>query len=137
MPLSAADCERARYHTGYLEVAPAPSLVLGMPRMSQTAFLIENAFSTLLESAVPRVIKILDTMDAIEAQMTDGLGRLKAEKLDTLTLRKDEIDSLEHEYVRWANRLANILGCPLYPFAERFSGGAHASGGAGMIPRVH
>jgi hypothetical protein len=29
-------------------------------------------------------------------------------------------DSLEREYVRWSDRLADILGVPHYPFSARF-----------------
>ena len=138
MPLSSADRARARYHLGYLGVSPAPSIALGLPRMQQTSFLIENSFDVLMEDQVLRVVAILDTMDAIEKQMVDALSRLRAEKLDTLTLRGDEEDALEKEYCRWGYRVAGILGCVPYPFSDRYmrNAGAGAPGHVGNIP-VH
>ena len=35
---------------------------------------------------------------------------MKAEKLDTLTLRADEEDALNREYCKWGYKLAGILG---------------------------
>ena len=135
MPLSEQDKERARYHLGYLETSPAASLQLGLPRLSQPAFLVENSFALLIELAVPRVVRTLDIMDRIEAQLVDALKRLKATKLEELTLRGDEHDSLEKEYVRWGLRLANILGCPVYPYSDRYKGLAGTA--AGSIPVRH
>lgn len=138
MPLSDSDRERARYHLGYLEVAPAPAMVLGQPRMMQTSFLIENSFPVLMENAVPRVVGILDHMDAIETQEKDAIKRLKATKLDTLALRGDETDALEKEYCKWGWRLAGLLGCTPYAFSSRYAGTfGGAQSAAGNIPVEH
>lgn len=135
MPLSLADRSRARYHLGYMGVSPAPSIQMGIPRAIETAFLIENSFDLLMEDQVPRVVAILDFMDKIEAQEKDGISRLRAEKLDTLTLRADEEDALNREYCKWGYKLAGILGCQPYPFSERYArNGAGGKGRAGSIP---
>ena len=136
MPLSSADRARARYHLGYLGVSPAPSIQMGIPRAMETSFLIENSFDVLMEDQVPRVVSILDFMDKIEAQEKDGISRLRAEKLDTLTLRADEEDALNREYCKWGYKLAGILGCQPYPFSERYQRGA-GKGRAGSIPVRH
>jgi len=61
-------------------------------------------------------------------------SRFKAMKLGEITLRTgpqdNEIDMLEREYYRWAQRLADVLGCPLNIFSERFR-----YGGGSMGPR--
>ena len=41
-------------------------------------------------------------------------------------------DLLEAEYRRWAERLADCLGCPLYPYSRKVAGGR----GPGSIVRV-
>jgi hypothetical protein len=125
--LSDADKERVRYHLGYLNTSFAASLTLGIPRPVQTLFLVEDAMGLLIPHAVTRVRCILDTMDNIEARLRkqlDTLGVSKAGELDLHPL-KDRgqlvTDSLEREYVRWGNRLADILGVPHYPFSARYA----------------
>ena len=59
-------------------------------------------------------------LDGIECRLVDALDRLAATRLDGLELRPDETERLEGEYARWAARLANQLGVPLYPYAPRF-----------------
>lgn len=126
MPLTDADKERVRYHTGYLAVSPAASLSYGIPRPLQTVFLLETAMANLIEAAVARVQHIIQILDDIETKLVEAQDRLAAAKLGELELRtgeagQSEPDLLEREYVRWAMRLADILGVPLYPYAKRFA----------------
>lgn len=122
MALSDAERERVRYHLGYLSVAPAAALQLGLPAPVQTLFVVENAMNNLLVVGEDRVRRMLGTLDGIECRLIDAQDRLAATSLDDLHLNPNEPDALEREYDRWANRLANQLGCPLYPYAKRFSG---------------
>lgn len=127
--LSDQEKERARYHLGYLNVQTASSIQLGIPRPLQTTFLVEQAFNQVIEAAVPRVRKVLRIMDDIEEQLIESQVRLAAKQLDGITLRENEPDMLEKEYVRWGFRLADILGVPIYPYSERyrrFGGGVKA-----------
>jgi hypothetical protein len=135
MPLSPADRGRCRRHLGYPAVSPAPSIQMGIPRMQETAWLVEMAFDVLMEDQVLWVIGVLNTMDKIEAQQVDALSRLRAEKLDTLTLRGDEEEALERQYCNWGWKLAGVLGCMPYPFAAVYQrNGAGGKGRAGSIP---
>jgi hypothetical protein len=125
--LSEANKERVRYHLGYLNTSFAASLTLGIPRPVQTLFLVEEAMGLLIAATVPRVLCILDTLDGIEdllrAQLKGPIGVSKIGEIELHPL-KDRgqltTDSLEREYVRWGNRLADILGVPHYPFSARY-----------------
>lgn len=125
--LSDADKERVRYHLGYLNTSFAASLTLGIPRPVQTLFLVEDAMGLLIPQTVPRVLCILDTMDGLETKLRRAVDQLGVSKIGELELHplKDRgqlvTDSLEREYVRWGNRLADILGVPHYPFSARYA----------------
>jgi len=130
--LNDSEKERVRYHLGYIEVQPAASIQLGIPRPIQTVFLVEQAMNNVIGAAEDRVRRILGVMDGIEDQLVDAQPRLAAEKLDELTIRKDETDALDREYVRWGSRLADILGVPIYPYSARYRN--VMGSGAGSIP---
>lgn len=124
--LSDADKERCRYHTGYMETSFAGSMSFGLPRPIQTMFMLEQALGLLVnDGAIARVIGILNVLDATELRIANAQCVMVAEKLGDMTLRGAEQgltfpDMLEREYTRWAKRLADILGVPLYPYAQRF-----------------
>jgi hypothetical protein len=122
MPLNDAEKERTRYHLGYPEVQPAASIQFGIPKPIQTAFLVELAMNNLIEMACDRVRSIIQVMDGVETKLVESQMRLAAIKLDKLELRENEPDQLEHEYVRWGMRLADILGVPIYAYSTRYRG---------------
>lgn len=135
--LTAQEKERVRYHLGYMEVSSAPSIQLGIPKPLQTVFLLEDALTLLTNVyAVDRVRCILQTLDQIEGQLRAGTCTLVADKLGELQLHplraqgKLFTDSLEKEYRRWAQRLADVMGVPLYPYSQRF----RASGPGAVLP---
>lgn len=126
-PLTSEERERVRHHMGYMSVQPAASIQFGLPRPSQTAFMIESAMENLMPEAAPRVRDILRVLDDIEQKLLDAQCYLVADELDEIKLAGSRdprgrlvTDRLEDEYVRWAKRLADIFGCPLYPFSQRF-----------------
>jgi hypothetical protein len=82
--------------------------------------------------AVNRVRSILDQLDKIEEQIKNATCSLIAESVGELKLRAGFPDLLEKEYVRWARRLADILGVPLYAYSNRFV----KSGAGKSIPVV-
>lgn len=135
--LTDQDKERVRYHTGYMETSFAASLQLGIPRPAQTVFLLENALTLLTEvSAVARVRCILDVLDGIERRMVDATATAGTARVGNVEMRgaapgETHGDILEREYVRWAGRLADIFGVPLYPYSTRFK----PRMAAGMVPR--
>lgn len=121
MPLTTQDREKIRYHLGYINVQPAASITFGVPRPQQTLFLVETAMSNILEESIPRVRQIVSVLDSIECKLIDAQERLKATELGELKLRRDETDALDKEYLRWASRLADLLGVPLYAYSQRFA----------------
>jgi hypothetical protein len=133
MSFDATEKERIRYHLGYTNAQPAASIQLGIPRPIQTMFLVESAMDLLIAETEDRVRSIVKIMDNIECKMVEGQSYLVANRLDTLEIRSDNIDALEMEYYRWACRLADNLGVPLYPYCERFIR-ARGNTGAGNIP---
>jgi len=131
MPLTDAEIGRCRYHMGYVGLSSAASLQFGVPQPSQTAFLFESAVRRLLEVHVGDVRDLIARCDATELQIFEAQERLAAEKLGEITLRKDEIDALQMSYVIWVDRMADLLGCPKYPYSNKLRGGG---GGYGNIP---
>ncbi len=118
--LSPQDQARVRYHLGYNAAFVASSLQVGIPRVQETMYLEELAQTLLPQESVPRVLNILNTLDSIECQMSAATTQLLIDATGTIKIRKDAIDALEHEYCRWAGRLADIFGAPVYPWALRF-----------------
>lgn len=119
--------ERVRYHLGYPQVQPAAAMTFGLPTPVQTLFLVDSAMNRLIQHAEDRVRKILTILDGIEDKLVDAQDRLAAERLEELTLREDEPNRLEAEYLRWAQRLANMLGVPPYPYSDRFARSARGA----------
>lgn len=106
------------------------SLQFGLPKPLQTAFLLEIAMNQLLPVAVPRVRSILQILDNLEGKLVEDQDFLIADVLEDLKLAgsadgRDRLvtDRHDNEYVRWAKRLADVFGVPLYPFSERFKKG--------------
>lgn len=127
-PLTDDEKARVRHHTGYPEVLPAASIQYGLPKPAQLAFMIELAMDNLMPSAAQRVRDILNVLDSLEQQMINAQCQLGVDKVEEITMAgaMDDkarlvTDRLEAEYLRWARRLADIFGCPLYPFSERFA----------------
>jgi hypothetical protein len=105
-----------------------------MARPLQTMFLVEDvikAAGILRPETEDRVRRILKVMDDIEAKQVEAVNdsHLTVEALDTIHLRRDETDALQHEYRRWRRKLANNMGVPIYPYADE-----PGSGAAGNIP---
>ena len=131
-PFTADEKARIRYHLGYLNVQEPTALSFGIPRPLQTVFLIESAMNNVIDAARDKVRQIIGIMDGVECRLVDAQERLAASKLDTLTMRVDEPDALEKEYMRWGLRLADLLGVPPYPYSTRYS--RLATSRSGSIP---
>lgn len=127
MPLDDTTKARVRKHMGYPQVALAPSIQFGIPKPMPMAFLLESAMENILGEAIPRVMELLEVLDATEQKMLDAQCQLAADKLGEINLAGSMdsqsrlvTDRFEDEYARWAKRLADVFGAPLYPFSERF-----------------
>lgn len=133
--LDARERERVHYHMGYLSVSPAAAIAFGLPTKAvQTLFIVDLAINDLLPEAEPRVRRLLKVLDEIEEKMIDGQSFLVADQIDDMHIRKDHIDALEDEYSRWASRLADEIGAPLYPGSTKFAKLFARIGGGGNIP---
>lgn len=124
--------DRIRYHLGYMATSfggsqAGAAIQYGIPIPIETMFLVEDAIQVLLTNvyAADRIRRILRVLDNLEEQLVDATCTFAAAKLGEITLRgakagETHTDMLEREYVRWATRLADVLGVPLFPGAERF-----------------
>lgn len=130
MALTRLEKARVRYHLGYLGVQMAGSVTFGLPRPIQTLFIVELAMDNLIVEHEGMVREMVARLDQTEENIFQSQTRLKAKSLGEITLRDNEPEMLETEYGRWARRLADILGVPLYAYSSRFQGGS----GAGNIP---
>lgn len=128
--------ERIKYHLGYTGQSTAVGLSYGLPIPVQTMFLVESAVNRLGAESEDRVRKLITILDKIECKMEGGLDYLVVDSVEQVDIKDDYLDRLEDEYCRWAARLADVVGAPLYPGAAKFrrlfgTGGANQ---AGSIP---
>lgn len=130
-PFDERDRSRIKYHLGYLAVQPAASIQFGIPRPIETLFLVEDAMNNIVNDGfnVQNVLRLLGVLDNIECRMQGSLDYLPANKLGTLEVRSDMMDAFEREYNRWAQRIADILGVPMYPYSQRAKEAAGVMGG--------
>lgn len=130
-----AEKERIKYHMGYTGQSTAASLAYGLPIPVQTMFLVESAIDRLNGHSEDRVRKLITILDKVECKMEGGLDNLEVSQIEQVELREDHLDKLEDEYCRWAARLADVVGAPLYPGAAKFRR-LFGTGGmqAGSIP---
>ena len=138
MPLTPTEKMRARYHLGFPQVDVAGSYNRGIPIPLQTAFLVETSLSNVMEEAIPLVQQFIQNLDMIEQTLMKSVCNLAVERIGDITMRsgrpgESQPDLLEREYRRWAERLADILGCPLYAYSTRFNQGTRA----GNVRVVH
>lgn len=137
MALSDADKFRARYHTGYMTVVVASSFAFGLPQLTDTQFLIEDALTRVQAIAEPKVIQLLDRIDCIEEKIGRAADELFARQIDGLEPNLDQPDMLEKEYVRWVCRLCDMLGVMPYPFSKRFQSMRSTSGRVANVSVGH
>lgn len=129
--LSDANIERARYHLGYMTVTVASSFAFGVPQATETQFMFEDAIRRVMVGSEFRVIKLLDKLDEIESTLFCSSKELFAKRAGDLETNLSQPDDVDREYVRWANRLADMLGVMPYPYSDRFT--QMKNGAAGNI----
>ncbi len=117
--LTEQDREAIRYHLGYHNTEATASINLGFPASNQQLFIVETAMDRVVnQSAVSRIMRIVNELNSIEAQISESRKRFKAQQLGELKLRNSndeasEADMLRQEYLDWASQLASQLGVPL------------------------
>jgi hypothetical protein len=121
MAISDADKERARYHLGYMTVTVASSFAFGIPQVTEVQWMFEDSIGRVMAASEQRVISILDKLDEIECLLFQSSKELFARRAGDLEPNLSQPDDVEREYVRWAKRLADMLGVIPYPFSQRFA----------------
>lgn len=115
---------RIRYHLGYPQTDPVASIQLGVPRASQPMFLVEGQMNRIPDSAIALVRRCVANCDATDQRILECQERMAARRADEIDLNENEADMLRKEYRFWVQRLADILGAPINPFAAAFTAGA-------------
>lgn len=120
---SLAERARVRFHLGYPSLQAFNTIQLGVLVMTQPLFLVEKSMDNLLDEAVPIVREHIARLDRINAQLDDARGRMRAAVVGEITLQPDEVWMLRKEYKAWAVSLADVLGCPINSYSEKFNVG--------------
>jgi hypothetical protein len=120
---SLAERARVRYHLGYPSVQSNSNIGLGFVAFTQSLFLVEKSMDNLLDEAVPIVRDHIAQLDTINVQIADSRKRMRATELKDIKLREDESTALRREYAYWAKSMADVLGCPINAYSEKFSSG--------------
>lgn len=79
----------------------------------------------LIPGTQGKLLGVLNTLDAIEAQMVKDHCLLRAQSIGNLKIRNSneeptEQDLLRKEYLWWVDHLAEILGVIPNPYSGRF-----------------
>lgn len=129
------ETEKARVlmHLGYPLVDDLATFNTGLPPDSlQTLFRAKEQVTRInTQFGVDRVLKLLTSLDECECRIDDGRKWLRAEQLDGMKIRGDNLEMLYRERYRWACELANTIGADVYPYAEKYERFVD-QGGAGI-----
>lgn len=101
----------------------ASSIQLGYPAASQPLFLLRDAFHRLTGPARALVRRDVDELRCIENQMSDARSRMRATKLEGMSLNANETRQLRGELEYWTCRLEDDFGCKRNPTASMSGGG--------------
>lgn len=104
-------------------VSLAASVQLGYPSASQPMYLVVDAFKRISPTARALLRVDLAECVCIEEQLSQARSRMRATKLEGMTLNPNEANQLRGELAYWTNRLADDLGAPKNPFAASTAGG--------------
>ncbi len=96
----------------------ASSIQLGYPAASQPLYLLRDAFHRLTGPARALVRRDVEELKCIENQMSDARQRMRATKLEGVTLNPRETIQLRGELEYWTVRLENDFGCYRNPAAQ-------------------
>jgi hypothetical protein len=121
--LSEEEKARIRAHLGYPQTNPVTDIQLGVPALTQTAFLLEGAMTRVPESRMVICRKYLGILDDLEMQLVEAQRRLRAKKVGDIELNPEECQQLEIEYIRWVDRMADFFACTKNPYSPRWGGG--------------
>ena len=120
---------RVRTHLGFPGTSNPSVYMFGQVINVQGSFLVESAMDHLMEHSASRVRQLLGVCDGLEQKMIKAACYLTVESVGDIKMRPNKggesaTDALRREYVYWAERLADELGVPYYPYASHFKGGS-------------
>ncbi len=119
MTLLASERARARHFLGYPSIeSVAASMHLGVPAVSQPAFVVDAMFDRISVEGEEAVRRDLCQLEDIEAQLGQARGRMKAKAIGELEINPAEAAQLRGELVFWTRRLADDLGVVPSPYAQ-------------------
>jgi hypothetical protein len=104
---------------GYPEVASIATFSLGVPMAIEPSFMLESGMDKLLPEAEDITRQKLAVLDTIEAQMVGDLELLAVERVEEITIRKDEHHALLEQYRYWQASLANDFRVIVNPYDFR------------------
>lgn len=111
---------KARGHLGYPNVSEVATFTLGTPAAIETAYLIETAFTKILDAAMPLFRLYLCRCDETECQRFGSQKNLQAQQIGDITPGgAAEQSQLIANYEYWRESLAGLLGVPVNPFDKR------------------
>lgn len=127
LPLTEAEKQLISYHLGYPLADSTTRVGMGVPGPTKMGFLVQGQLGLVPDGLLPKARRLLCLLESVELAIQGSLDELSAEQMGNMKLRGAEkgqtvTDLKEREYCRWAQRLADLLGVPLYPYAKRFSG---------------
>ncbi len=121
--LSEEEKARIRHHLGYPQSDPVTNITLGIPAVTQTAFILEGQMQRVPESRMTICRTILGRLDVLDQLLFDSASMLAAERVDEITINLNQPNAIEAEYIRWVDRLADFFGAYKNPYSPRWGGG--------------
>lgn len=120
---------RIKYFLDYTDWKDlSPAIQIGFPSTSQSLFLVESAFDNLSPSAEQSAKKVLAECECIEGEMSAARRRFSTDKVDSVTMNRDEMTQLKTEMDYWVGRLASVMDSPRNRLSEsRSVGGPYNS----------
>lgn len=116
---------RIRRALGYMGMSEAAAISYGFVVNAEYLYLINERMDgdDHEQSFVNLVLEELQRVDETDRMMFTAQKRLAASAVGNIRTNPQEIERLEQARVRWAGRLADLLGVPFYRNPFRHSGG--------------
>lgn len=136
-PLTDVEKVNIRYHLGYPGAGRVASASGGIPVLRSPDFMVDLRLTQITDDGTLALLRMLLARCAeAEQKISCVSDELSAEQVGTIKLRGSQrgqriTDLHEAEHTRWAQRMADLLCVPLYPFAPRFN-----ESGPGTMMRV-
>lgn len=122
--LSDEEKSRIYYYLGYPVAVDVSTIMLGLPAVAQTYFIVRGQVEKIPEAAVGLVRNCIAVLDGIEAQLVEAQTYFAATRVDSISINDNHTQKLDEESRKWSMKLAELLGAPINIFATRFNSGS-------------